>query len=210
MFVLFENWAAMPDSKWVPSLLRACSVAVEGVVREIGWSYEYTQGGGSGKRTLDIVLRYVDEIGEGILVLEAKKPGNQSLEDKDIPSKSDYLDVPGFDGVTRKSLCLLIGATDQAAIASTLEGEPVLTWERLAGLQIEAAKALELQESIKRFMVGAIVHQYALYEILPDPLPYGWMPEQPTAEDVAARKIGQTGADRRYPYWKTVRQFDRA
>jgi hypothetical protein len=206
MVVLFENWAAMPDCSWVGSFVESCGAGVSGKVVEAGWSFEYTQnrpGQSPPKLTCDIVVWWRDNAGEAVLVLEAKKPGNQQWHEKDIPSTSPYTDVPGFAGIKRRSVCLLIAESDARAMAGRLAGEPVITWERLGGMQMEAFKKLDVPDSVRSFLIGALVHQYALYGIMPQPLPFDWMRDQPPLSAIVPQY--QSGQERRVAYWKAPR-----
>lgn len=208
MVALFENWAALPDCSWVAPFLDACGIRPSGNVQAVGWSYEYTQdrpGKKPGKLTADIVVYWQDQNGEAVLVLETKKPGNRQWGEKDLPDSSPYCDVPGFDGIVRRYACMLVAADDAAAMASLLRNQPVLTWERLLSLQVEAFGRLSVPSALRAFLVGAIVHQGAGYGIASAPFPMTWIEDQPAAPNIK-EQAPQTRADRRVAYWRPVRQ----
>ncbi len=208
MVCLFENWAALPTCEWASDFLAACGAEPVGEISGVGWSYEYTQDRPKkkpGKLTADIVVYWKDQMGDGVLVLECKKPGNRVWSDKDMPSNGLYLDVPGFDDITRKYACLLISEDDRVAEEGRLGSEPVITWENLAEMQMTEFKKLHIADPIKAFMVGALVHQYASYNILAERAPYQWMHEQPSALEL--HKAVHDGKIRRSPLWKSFRNI---
>jgi hypothetical protein len=207
MVVLFENWAAMPSCGWVREFLTECGVAVSGSVRSVGWSYEYTQDRPKkvpAKLTADIVVHWTDDAGRGVIVIETKKPGNLVWGDKDIPSGKVYCDLPGFEGIERRHSCLLIGAADKEAMKSSLVGEPVITWELLGSLQGRAIKELSIPQSVKSFMLGALIQQYARYGIRPYPALVEWLDKELPFSRIG--ELRQSGRERRHPYWQQVRQ----
>ena len=207
MVCLFENWAALTGCEWVPGFLSSCGINGVQSVTAIGWSYEYTQDRPKKtprKLTADIVFYWQDEQGDAILVLETKKPGNRTWSDKDMPSKGIYTDVPGYEGINRRFACLVISEKDKVCEQSRLLDEPVLTWEQLASLQMKSFTQQDLPEPTKSFMVGALIHQYASYNIAPSELPYDWLKEQPDALQI--RNTDHSGSERRASIWRRIRQ----
>ncbi len=207
MVCLFENWAAMPTCDWVAAFISACGAIPAGEITAVGWSYEYTQDRPKkkpGKLTADIVLFWKDQEGDAVLVLETKKPGNRKWAEKDMPSFGVYLDVPGFDDIDRRYACMIISDEDMEIEKARLVGEPALSWETLAEMQMSAFKKLDLDESLKAFMIGAVIHQYASYGISPKCLPIDWLNEQPSA--IQLKEVPHDGKIRRSPLWRNIRQ----
>lgn len=128
--VLFQNWALFPNNDWCVEFLNYCGAKTFGKVEKIRWSFgfeEYLQDR-SKRPIVDLVIKWKDESGEAILIIEAKRKGVAKLLDKDIPSKSIYLKMPSFAKYNRKTVCLLIDETDLIAVRSLIgDDEPILT-----------------------------------------------------------------------------------
>ncbi len=204
--VLFENWELFPDASWAAGFLSACGVDVQGDVSSIGWSYGFEEP--TPKLIADLVVYFVDEAGEGVLVVEAKKPGAANVGSKDVPSTGYYFDLPAIKAVARKFACLLVAEADKEKVRGILEypDEPILSWEQLAGFQIKACHGLNVPQSVRDYLVGSLIHQYARYSIQPLPHPMAWLLEEPCADDISTHNLTQGRSERWRPYWKELRR----
>ncbi|SRR6266446_556885 len=146
---LFQNWALFPDPDWVTKFISAAGGSA-GKVKRVRWAYaceEVLDGQLQPfhKRNFvipDILLLFEDEHGLGLIGFEVKKPG-KATEVPDDRKLATYIDLPSTRRITRRYGCLLV--SDQVAELSrrTCHGNwPVLTWEQLGNLQIEAARTL--------------------------------------------------------------------
>ncbi len=203
--VLFENWELFPDPSWAGGFLAACGVDVQGEVSGIGWSYGFEEP--QPKLIADLVVYFIDEGGEGVLVIEAKKPGAATVSVKDAPSTGYYFALPAIQKIARKYACLLLAEADREKVGGILEhpDEPILSWEQLAGLQIQACHTLQVPESVRSYLIGSLLHQYARYSIHPTPHPRSWLLEEPCADEIHQDNQSQSRSERWQPYWKELR-----
>lgn len=165
---LFHNWALFPDVSWVASLVRACG-GQAGTVTRANWAYACEEQLDSrlqphhGRNFIipDIFLHFVDEHGPALLAFEVKRPGTAAKPD-DARKLRSYVDLPSTRGIARRFGCFLVGGRH---VAATREGAqhafPVLSWEELRALQVEAAGALALPEPIARRVVAWLSRAYA-------------------------------------------------
>jgi len=200
---LFESWAAMPDASWVPTLLAACGAPSEGDVRRVGWSYAFEEVKGMG--IADVVVGYEDDGGLAVVVIEAKKPGAAILADKDLAPDCPYFDLPSIRPLQRKTSCFLVDHADATDVRAKVGGRAVLTWQQLVGLQIGAAIRLAVPPTVRAFVVGSLLHHAAGLGIVPDPLPYGWLAQEPAADRIHKDAVRQPREDRIQAYWKQWR-----
>lgn len=203
--LLFNNWTLFPNNDWCKKFLNACNVNTSGEIEKIRWSFgfeEYLQNE-SRRPIADIVIKWKDEIGEGILIIEVKKKGlrSNSLNEKDIPSSSIYLQLPSIKKYKRKSACLLIDEEDLENVRKQIgENEPIITWQKMASLQIEFAQELNIPDSVKEFVVGSLLNSYAENGIFPTPLPY-YLESEPSIDEIRKNK-SQLTQERQVPYWE--------
>jgi hypothetical protein len=141
---LFEIWAAFPDAQWAERLLDAWGIA-HGLVTRVNWSYEWAQRSVDRKAwdIADIVLCWEDDQGQGVVVIEAKRPGGK-LTEKDLAGGLRYLDVQGLKPFGRKHVHYLVAEKDIPPARSRLPpGTPLSSWEDLGRLQISLIQAAE-------------------------------------------------------------------
>lgn len=141
--VLFQNWAVVEDPEAFAPLLAACGHRTRGL-KEVRWAYACEEQirvgefvGVDGRFLIpDIVLRFEDEIGTGLVAFEVKRPGVKPTE-KDAAKLRAYTRLNSMRGIQRKTGCFLVGS-HEAEGARTLSRGPVITWEGLLSLQLEA------------------------------------------------------------------------
>jgi hypothetical protein len=141
--VLFQNWAVIEDPEAFAPLLAACGHRTRGL-KEVRWAYACEEQirvgefvGVDGRFLIpDIVLRFEDEIGTGLVAFEVKRPGVVPTE-KDAAKLRAYTRLNSMRGIERKTGCFLVGSREAEA-ARTLSQGPVATWEALLSLQLEA------------------------------------------------------------------------
>lgn len=131
--VLFHIWAAFPDCSWGASLLDLWRIS-HGHIQRIRWSYSWEQ-----KRELyrrpditDIVIRWEDDQGQAVLVIEAKRPHGK-LSDKDINGGAAYLQMPSIRPFKRKSVAFLVDEADLDATSRSFRRASPLLHGRLSG-----------------------------------------------------------------------------
>lgn len=202
---MFHNWSLFPNNDWSKNFLTSCGAKPTGNIQNIRWSFGYEEylENKSKRPIADIVIKWKDGIGEAVLVIEAKKKGLQpkNLNEKDIPSSSIYLNMPSIKIYERKSACLLIDEADTDSVRNLIgDNEPILTWQQLASLQIEAAKELDIPLSVKEFVIGSLLNLYCQYDIVPTILPYQYLESEPSAVEVSKNKT-QTTQDRQIAHW---------
>lgn len=182
--VLFHIWAALPDGAWVPALLKAFGVQATGQVCTVRWAFSVEDGYagpqiGRNFRIADIVLCWRDCAGDGVLVIETKKPGG-ALKSGDHPERTLYLRMNAIERVPRRHYGLLVDARDLSRARSTMgTPTPIITWAQLAALQIEAIGRAKLAAEIEARVRSFIAVMYGRNGV---PLPG----EQPLPADPAA------------------------
>lgn len=165
--VLFHIWDLFPDFSWVASLVRA-SGGEAGRVKQSTWSYaceekldEHLRAHhGRGFVIPDIMLNFSDEFGEGQLTFEAKRPGASATQ-QDERKLETYCDLPSTRHLRRRTGCFLLGSEEDAPRADAAAAWPVLTWERMRTLQIEASRTLDAAEEVRSRVAAWIARHYA-------------------------------------------------
>lgn len=206
--VLWENFAFLPFERWIPSLAKQTGVRqLPDEIQHVQWSYgwEATVDTERGIRILDVVLHYRRGNGdEGTLVVEAKRPGAKMANGKDV-DPAYYLDVPALRNFRqRRSLVYLLSAKTLPAARALVKPRNwdvgFLSWESLAGLQIQTALAAnDCSDKIRSVLAAAIHRQFLSYGITPSELPQEYLKsEQPWhAIEKVWKTKKQTVAERR-------------
>ena len=80
----------------------------------------------------------------------------------------------------------------------------MVTWQWLAALQIKLAWQLDVPETVRRFVAGAIQYQYCQHGIVPEELAMPWLATEPTQRDIQTQTKGerQTNEERTLPLWR--------
>jgi hypothetical protein len=210
---VFENFELIPPSRWVSSLCEeARSPMVPKDVVDVRWSYEWSaqieRDGAISERLCDVVIHYRTADSElGIIVIEAKNIG-KTLGTKDTDS-SYYLDISAFS--EQASNVQLIYCVDGAKesdirrqLGATKQPWGLLTWQRLAGLQIALARALPVDPAIRRFLAGSIQQQFCQRNILPDRLACDYLDKEPSLYEIDAlgEEDKQPGGERTEMLWR--------
>ena len=186
----WENFTLFPDEVWLPRLYELARLPF-GASQNLKcqWSYEWVgyrpKSEDSTKREegmCDVVVSYEGSNGEsGILVVEAKnltkEPGSKEL-------RLDYYlaiqEIAAFGA--RASLLYLVDETVTEKSIGLLGDLPknvgLITWQQLAGLQIELAQTLEAPAAIRNFVAGAIQFQFAQHDIRPAILSASYLEEE--------------------------------
>lgn len=141
--VLWQTWAILPDFCALADLLRSVGVPV-GHISEAKWAYACEEETGHGRAFVipDIMLHYRDERGDGLVAIEAKRPG-VGAKSADLAKLQQYVSLPSTRAIARRHGVFLVSRS--AERASTQAGDqrfPVLTWEAVLGAQALAAKKI--------------------------------------------------------------------
>ena len=200
--VLWENFACLPVEDWAASLASTAGLkAMPAGIREAHWSYgwEATVDTKRGFRILDVVLHYRASTGEeGLLVVEAKRPGGRLSESKDLDARY-YLDVPRLKAFgERRSLLYLVSEKvlpdAKRAVRRHDRDVGFLSWEALAGIQIQAASRMkDCPPRVRDFLAAAIHRHFLSYRITPSRQPLDYL-----ASERSRRELIED--------WKTNRQ----
>ncbi len=142
-----------------------------------------------------------------MLVVEAKRLRAQ-LSKKEL--NFDYYltieEIAGF-GKNATLVFLLDESVREKSLAMLGERAPnigLITWQQLAGLQIELAQNLEAPAAIRNFVAGAIQFQFAQHDIRPEKLSNSYLEEEMSMAEIDALPKGekQSMADHRATLWK--------
>lgn len=204
---LWENFSLFEPRSWLKLLWRSASLGAElGEIRDCNWSYEWVAKIGKQERNLDITLRYEDERGSGILVVEAKKPGVQIKHAKDLNPRW-YRDIPEFQEFDRFSFLYLVDSCAREVAQSQVDmaGLDVafLSWEELAAVQIECTGRAGLSAAIRSFVAASLYQQYRQLGIAPGVVPLDYLREEPSMQDILmGTSKTLSGRDWHEPHWK--------
>ncbi|MBX6322972.1 MAG: hypothetical protein IRY94_14175 [Rhodospirillaceae bacterium] len=165
--VLFQIWAMFDKPRWVAALLDECRIPHGRGISRARWSYSFEQRRSSGLRPdiTDIVLSFEDEEGEALAVIETKKRGGK-LSEKDKRPDSFYLELPSIRPFARKHIAFIVDAHDAPQVLHELEGRvPVLTWQRLGVLQLDAIAGLRVSDDLKLQLRQYVKAHYAHHSV---------------------------------------------
>jgi hypothetical protein len=151
---LWELFTLWHPSQFVPPLMALAGLAVEDVV-DCCWSYEFKD-----KRTgklVDLVMNVRPRDGDDVLIAVEAKYGKDKLKEAvkvGLPDRfpGAYLDLDGFRNEHSKLLVYLVhnhyAGDVRRQVIDPQNRHGVLTWEAIAGLQLELARRyLEQTES---------------------------------------------------------------
>jgi hypothetical protein len=136
----FENFALFPNFYWLECVLSRLSVAWTGTITNAAWSYSYEEvlPGERRPRIADVVIMWRDASGDGILVIEAKKPGcgRNGVGKKDDPSNTYYLKYRAMRLITRQHQALLMDERDLRWLPLEMkDSRSVISWQELIAIQ---------------------------------------------------------------------------
>jgi hypothetical protein len=107
------------------------------------------------------VLCYVDEEGQGILVIEAKVPAGK-LKPKDLDGGLHYINMPSLRPFKRSQCAFLVDQNYVAGAKARLPpGTRVNSWQAMGHLQSECALQLSLPEPACKIVQSYIARHYA-------------------------------------------------
>jgi hypothetical protein len=170
---LFQHWALFPDVNWAVLLLREINITI-GAIRRVRWAYACEEVLDSRLRPTrgrdfvipDIVLAYEDDAGIGVLVFEAKAPGKAAAAIDDLKLATNIA-LPSMRKLARRNGCLLVSARQaEKSRHACRENWPVLTWERLGQLQVQAAEALALSQDLRRLIIAWLHQHFARHGVV--------------------------------------------
>ena len=177
------------------------------------WSYEWHKifppGHEPPKASCDVVIHVQDaEEQTAVLVVEAKNLGVKKLGDKDR-DPAYYLDIDDFISVSsRRHLIYCVDAACKDELKAQVTADQKLwgmvTWQWLAALQIKLAWQLDVPETVRRLVAGAIQYQYCQHGVVPEKLAMPWLATEPTQHDIQTQTKGerQTNEERTLPLWR--------
>ncbi len=210
--VLWENFAFLPSEIWFARLGTASGVKnLPQAIASIQWSYgwEAKTLGPQRIKILDVVVHYRSDAGvEGVIVVEAKRPGARVTGGKDLDANY-YLHLPAFSEFGRqKSLIYLVdekavhGAKDVVKTNGCDVG--FLTWESVAGIQVGTALDSPGPEPMRRALASAIYRQFASYGIDPTVKPVEYLNGEHTWREIENRWLTekQPIGDRQEELWR--------
>ncbi len=172
---LFQIWAAIPNFDWVQPLVQFIG-GNAGSAESAQWAYACEETLDAKLRPFhkknfvipDIMLRFTDEDGSGLIAFEVKKPG-VAVEAKDGRKLETYCDLPSTRAMERRFGCFLVSDMQrESCMEVTGDRWPILTWETLAAQQIAAARALPFEAEICDRLSDWIAHHFMRYGIGPN------------------------------------------
>jgi hypothetical protein len=137
---------------FLPALFKAAGLPPIDSVSDCAWSYEFEEHDDSGKlKQIDVAIHYRDAAGDGLLIVEAKRPGG-TLKPSDA-NADYYLNLPAFRFADRRNVLYLVDAADLPKLAtvtsSSLSNIGKITWQGLRALQVELASGLPVPTPVR-------------------------------------------------------------
>lgn len=169
---LFQNWAIFPDPNSIAPLVRAAGGSV-GTIKRCRWGYACEETLDVGLRQYhgrdfvipDIVVKFEDEQGIGLLVFEIKKPG-KATDTSDGRKLATYCDLPSMRQITRRFGCLLVSAAVAEKSARSVENAwPVVIWEQVAEIQRMAARTISKAKHVSDHVAQWVGRSFTRYGI---------------------------------------------
>lgn len=173
---LFQNWAALPDTRWVAAIIRHVGGTVKGEVRRVRWAYECNEFLDAKlqpfhKRNFiipDIMMLYEDGDGTGLIAFEVKKPG-KAVDSSDARKLMSYIDLPSTQGIKRRHGCVLVSDAMVEKSNRACDGNwPILSWEQLMCLQVGETSKQKLPSAVVEKTTLAIRRHFGRYGIGPE------------------------------------------
>jgi hypothetical protein len=135
---LWENFCLFHPADSVPALSAAAGLGLIEGVSDACWGYEFEEHVGGRLKQTDVTLHYRNVEGDGLIVVEAKRPGGP-LKPTDRDPRY-YLDLPSFAFAPRRRAIYLVDDADLPAVRAAVgEAGPrpgFLTWQALGTLQV--------------------------------------------------------------------------
>ncbi len=213
---LWENFSILEAERWVPALYELAGLPPpKSRIKKCNWSYEWVgyrpKGGGVNGRAqgmCDVVVAHEDEDGQrGVLVVEAKRL-RAKLTNKEL--NFDYylmIDEIAEFGMNASLVFLLDETVREKSLAMLRDRSSnigLITWQQLAGLQVELVQNLEATIPIRNFVAGAIQFQFAQHDIRPVSLSNSYLEEEMSMTEIDAlpKLEKQSMADHRAMLWR--------
>ena len=205
---LWENFALFPSNEWVPVMFAGAGLPpLETPVLRCNWSYEWVTEIPT-RKMCDIVMEVETHDTRYVVVVEAKRLDSPVTGD-DL-NQSYYLDtIPELCAFgERQRLIYLIDQTRVVELAAALQPKNkrigILTWQKLAGLQISLAKRINAPAPITNFVASAIQFQFGQHNIRPSSLSADYLVNEPSGAEIdhASATNGQLMTDHYMPYWR--------
>lgn len=208
MTTLWENFALFEPKEWLRELSDVAGIRHgHEETQTCNWSYGFRER--ATKRIADIVIGF-DGLGDklGCYVIEAKRPGGK-LTEKDL-DPSYYLQFEHIaTNAAYRKLIYCVDPKEKRTLLELFRAEPekyqdcgVVTWEEVAGIQIQLAKLMDATPQVRSFIAGSIQYQYCQHGLVPSKLSEDYLALEPS---VAGVDIGiKTPYDNHDPQWSRV------
>lgn len=157
---LFQIWATFPLA--IVPVIEAAGVRIIGSLKYLSWAYACEERAFGSKLIPDIVIYFEDHDGPGIVTFEVKRPGVKPA-DKDVEKLHAYTMLRSMERFMRRKGVFLIGEDQTAAANDIAPDLPVVTWESMLEMQLDATATLAVEDA-KR-MQPWIRRVYSLYGI---------------------------------------------
>jgi hypothetical protein len=162
----FENFVLFPDFLWLEDLLSRLGIHHQGGITNARWSYSYSEllPANGGRPHADLVVMWQDDIGNGVLAIEGKKPGCGRLGfgSKDDPTNGHYLRYQKMRSINRRHQALLVDDSDLRHLSYSANSmKTVITWQDLIAIQRDEAERLLVPEEIRSLVLSRLNAHYA-------------------------------------------------
>ncbi len=166
---IWENFTIFDKSKFIYELNKIVKFDFDlNEVQNVNWSYEWEkpiiiEGYRIGIKLLDIVIKITTISEEFLIIVECKNLHN-ILSSKDINPKY-YLDIEEFNRFgNNKGILFCVGSKVENKVKSQIDTlfnhSRIVTWESIANIQLALVNTLEIDTTIKRFIIYSFLSQY--------------------------------------------------
>lgn len=204
---LWENFVLFEPQIWIPQLLQASAISLpSSEIKECKWSYEWQKTLTKGIKVMDVVISYLTADGnKHLIIIEAKNIGKK-LGEKDRDPMY-YLGIEDFDifGPNRALIYCLdepIIKKETPLIQACPFPTGFISWQQLAVLQFQAARAQFGNTPLAGFICGSILKQFTQLGIAPAELPFPYLSSEPNFESISKSSEKQPQSFYTNKFWE--------
>jgi len=167
---LWENFNLFSPESWLRPLLEHAQIESDmGPIAKASWSYEYEAQYEFQHRKViplaDVVIKYSDGRQTGILVIEAKRPGETIKPGSKDTIPDYYLSNPAFSPYSRnKALVYCVGSSVMKEVPTRINPPSVgsigfISWNTIHSIQLQAVETLEVTPAVKDLIKSCLQFQ---------------------------------------------------
>jgi len=158
---LWENFALFEPRQVLGAVFSAAGIPIPRPIQDCCWSYQFES---VSRELCDVVVQMRDLEGDSILVVESKKPKNIMKRGTKDTNPDYYLGIGAFRSFPQKYLIYLVDKYDlvrqRESIGHAAPHVGFLTWQQLAGIQMNLVDSIEAPIAIRSFLRHSLGWQF--------------------------------------------------